>query len=74
MYVSFTAVGSSHVSGVQPRYIMPVLIAFLFFMGIPKWGEKVRGEHKALYHTGTLAVLTVVPYICLWQTYISLLY
>lgn len=74
MYVSFTSVGNPNIRGVQPRYMFPMLIACLFFLGIPRWGEKIRGQHKALYHTGTLAVLAVVPYICLWQTYISLLY
>lgn len=74
MYVSFTAVGSSSIGGVQPRYAIPILIAFLFFMGSPKLGEIIYVKHKAIYNTAILGLLTIIPYVILWQTYVSLLH
>ena len=74
MYVSFTAVGSSSIGGVQPRYAIPILIAFLFFMGSPKLGEKIRVGHEGVYNTTILGLLTAIPYVILWQTYIALLH
>ena len=73
MYVSFTSVGSSSIGGVQPRYAIPLLISFLFFIGSPKLGKKIRVGHESLYNTAILGVLTATPYIILWQTYIGIL-
>lgn len=40
LYVSFTAVGSEHVAGVQERYLLPFIFPAFYFMGTP--GNKIN--------------------------------
>lgn len=72
MYISYTVVASDTIAGVQPRYAFPLLVVLLF-LGSPKLGGMVRVGHECVYNTAILALLTGIPYLVLWQTYIALL-
>lgn len=70
MYLSFTPVGLDHIRGCQARYIIPVVFAVLIFIGLPKQGARLR-EKIPCYNLLCLGVLTLIPCISLWQTYVS---
>lgn len=68
MYISFTAVGSSTIEGVQGRYFLPLLLPFFYCLGDAKHRVKVRQDVYAkavlfvfvmmnLFAIGALAVV-----------------
>lgn len=62
MYLSFTEVGAMHISGIQPRYMMPILPLFLIIL-MPKGQPK---SPKLQLAKKTCDKVTLfVPYLCL---------
>lgn len=58
MYLSFTSVGSTHVDGVQPRYLMPFFPLFLIPL-MPFWQTRSKEESPRN------SIVLMVPYLCL---------
>ena len=74
LYVSFTAVASPTVAGCQPRYILPLVFAFLVLIGPRSWSLSAKISRTPLYNGLILAVMVLLNYIGLWQVYIGLLH
>ncbi|MCI8469192.1 MAG: DUF2142 domain-containing protein [Eggerthellaceae bacterium] len=72
MYVSFTAVASQTVAGCQPRYILPLVFAFLVFIG-PRQVKRFA-PRGVVCHGLILAAMLALNYAGLWQVYIGLLH
>lgn len=61
MYVAYTSVGAGHVSGCQPRYILPVLFPFLFFFGENKMNVSPEAKGKAYsWMIVAMAIITLL--------------
>lgn len=69
LYVSFTPVGLDTINGVQDRYYIPLLFGFFYFLGSVRFGEKIR-NHIKHYNFIILLLLSVLPYITLWECYL----
>lgn len=56
LYVAYTAVGSSTVSGCQPRYLLPILYPFLYFAGENKLAtsDELKGK---VFIWGSIAMM-----------------
>ena len=74
LYVSFTAVASPTVAGCQPRYILPLVFAFLVLIGPRSWRLSAKISRTPLYNGLILAIMVLLNYIGLWQAYIGLLH
>lgn len=74
LYISFTPVGSSVFSGVQARYLLPLIFPFLIFMGTAKmyWPRTERAQ--GAYNLAVLILLAFSNYQILWSAYVSILY
>lgn len=72
LYVSFTAVASPTVAGCQPRYILPLVFAFLVFVGPRKMTRMPAGG--GIYNSLVMASMVTLNYVGLWQVYIGLLH
>lgn len=63
MYISYTAVGSQSIMGVQGRYFIPLFLPFLscFFAikGVRKWGEGLA-KQKGLYERILFGIMAAV--------------
>ena len=63
MYISYTAVGSGQILGVQGRYFIPLFLPFLscFFVlnGVRKWGERLI-KQKGLYERILFGIMAAV--------------
>ena len=74
MYVSFTNVGSEDISGVQHRYVIPLLFPFMMILGSGWVSRPLKletGWRRMLYNGLTLAVAAWVLFGCVWETCIS---
>lgn len=73
LYVSFTPVASPTVAGCQPRYILPLVFAFLVFIG-PRAikGSPIKGG--SCYNGIVLGSMLALNYIGIWQVYIGLIH
>lgn len=74
LYVSFTAVASPMIAGCQPRYILPLVFAFLVFIGPRDWRLSAKISQTSLYNGFILAAMFLLNYIGLWQVYIGFLH
>lgn len=68
LYVSFTPVGLDTINGVQHRYYIPVLFGFFYFLGSVKIGKKAK-KHLTHYNFIILLLLSILPYITIWESY-----
>lgn len=68
LYVGFTDVGDSSVSGCQPRYILTVLFPFLFFFG--ENAMKVPSETKAKVYSWVVIGISLVTLLAIHDCYI----
>lgn len=73
LYVSFTPVASPTVAGCQPRYILPLVFAFLVFIG-PRMIEKLPTGGGPRYNSLVMASMVALNYIGIWQVYIGLIH
>ena len=68
MYVSYTGVGSSDISGCQPRYLIPVLFPAIMLLG----SGKIRNEmNQALYNGIVFAGVGYVGFCSVLYTCIA---
>ncbi|MBQ6564384.1 MAG: DUF2142 domain-containing protein [Clostridia bacterium] len=68
MYVSYTGVGSSDISGCQPRYLIPVLFPAIMLLG----SGKIRNEmNQALYNGIVFAGVGYVGFYSVLYTCIA---
>ena len=74
LYVSFTSVASPTVAGCQPRYILPLLFAFLVFIGPRAWRWSIAERWLPVYNGLIVASMVAFNYVGLWQVYIGLLH
>lgn len=65
LYVSFTAVGSKDVAGVQPRYLLPLIFPAFYFMGTP--GNRINRDKSetAIIPMAFMAYLFIYTVYCL---------
>lgn len=67
LYVSFTAVGSKDVAGVQPRYLLPLIFPAFYFMGTP--GNRINRDKSetAIIPMAFMAYMFIyaVYYLCI---------
>lgn len=49
LYVSFNPVGSNHIEGCQPRYLLPLLVMFLGIMWPSKFLSHYNGKNFSLF-------------------------
>lgn len=68
MYISYTAVGASSVSGCQPRYILPVLFPFLFFIGENEM--KISDEVKGKVFSWCVVAMALIGLLAIHDCYI----
>lgn len=73
LYVSFTPVASPTVAGCQPRYILPLVFAFLAFIG-PRMIKKCPIGGGPCYNGLIMASMVALNYIGIWQVYIGLIH
>lgn len=69
LYVSFTPVGLDTINGVQHRYYIPLLFGFFYFLGSARIGKKIRTHFKH-YNFIALLLLSILPYITIWECYL----
>lgn len=69
LYVSFTPVGLDTIYGVQHRYYIPLLFGFFYFLGSARIGKKIRTHFKH-YNFIALLLLSILPYITIWECYL----
>ena len=62
LYISFVPVGANFVSGVQPRYLFPLLLPLLVFLtdGLGRYaGKIVRLVKKELFYSFSMAIMII---------------
>lgn len=74
LYVQYTPVGAETIAGCQARYLIPLLFAFLVFLGGPKLAWPRSEKKKGLYNFGILALMAGVNMLGFWQVYVGLLH
>ena len=68
LYISFTAVGSDTIGGVQPRYLLPLLPIFFLFIFNFHVENRMR---KSRFIIAVTLLVTGVLYFSLWQFLVS---
>jgi len=68
LYISFTAVGANTIEGCQPRYILPVLMPFLFFVGENEM--KISKEIKRKYFIWGAVGMALIFLLACYETFI----
>jgi uncharacterized membrane protein len=64
LYIAFTAVGASHIAGVQGRYLFPVIFPFLYVVG----GFKIRNEmNKTVYSCCVFGIMSFILLSGAWN-------
>lgn len=71
LYISYTPVGAHTVNGVQARYLIPVLLPFLYFIGenAIEVSEEVKGKVFSLCSIGMSLIALNTIYTCLILQY-----
>lgn len=68
LYVAFTSVGSSTVAGVQGRYLLPLLPAFLVFF----FNVKVENQmNETAFHLIPVCIFGVLSFLGIWTFIVS---
>ena len=67
LYISYTAVGAGTVAGVQPRYLVPLLIPAMLFI----FNFKISVERRPGVDIGFCAASAVVLFACVWLLIVS---
>ena len=67
LYISYTAVGAGTVAGVQPRYLVPLLIPVMLFI----FNLKISVERRPGVDIGFCAAGAVVLFACVWLLIVS---
>lgn len=71
LYVSFTAVRSPIIAGVQPRYLIPLLFPLFFVLGSSRIKNNINKTH---YHLIIFGIMALVLMGGIWDLVISLHY
>ena len=66
LYVSYTAVGADTVSGCQPRYLLPIIFPFLYFVGENSFyvSDEAKGKTFIWGAVGMALIFLISVYEC----------
>lgn len=71
MYASYTAVGATHIKGVQARYYIPFLMPLFLLLRSRKRNEKLQGKIRDVWYYR--AVFGIVWFLSVYGIYVYML-
>lgn len=73
LYMMFTDVGAETISGVQRRYMLPLIYPGLAFLSVKKWAIPGYRVPAWIYNTAVLMIMAAVLLGSWWQSYLIVL-